>query len=365
MILPAFILLTVAGCGGGGSTSTGPTTYTLGGTLSGLSTGTSVSLQDNGADTLALSANGSFSFPMSLGTGTSYAITVNSHTPGIACSVTGGSGTVGSSNVTVGVSCAAGTETVLYYFGANSPDGIEPWAGLIMDSVGDLYGTTFNGGANSAGTVFKISASGTETLLHSFGGNSTDGTFPLAGLIMDSAGDLYGTTQHGGQFGLGTVFKISATGTETVLYSFGANLPDGYDPSAGLIMDSAGELYGTTAYEGPNGEGMVFKISALGTETVLHSFGANSTDGVQPSAGLIMDSAGDLFGTTRFGGAYGNGTVFKISAAGTESVLYSFGANSTDGWDPYGGLIMDSAGNLYGTTWGGGANSDGTVFKIN
>jgi uncharacterized repeat protein (TIGR03803 family) len=366
IFLVALATLAFAGCSGGGSNTPPPTnSYTISGTLSGLSTGESVSLQDNGADKLAISANGSFSFPMSLNSGTSYAITVNSHTPGIACSVTGGSGTVGSSSGTIDVSCAAGTETVLYSFGATSTDGNSPYADLIMDSAGDLYGTTMIGGANGEGTVFKISSAGTETVLHSFGATSTDGKEPEGGLIMDSAGNLYGTTAGGGANYGGTVFKISAAGTETVLYSFGATSTDGQNPIAGLIMDSAGNLYGTTWSGGAHFDGTVFKISATGTETVLHSFAGGATDGRLSEGGLIMDSAGDLYGTTLQGGANSVGTVFKISAAGTETVLYSFGATSTDGEYPAAGLIMDSAGNLYGTTKNGGAyGGAGTVFKI-
>jgi len=420
------------GCGGGsnssgGSTSGGSTTYTLGGTLTGIGADQSVSLQDNGADSLTLSANGAFSFPMSLDTGSAYAVTVQSHTPGIACSVSNGSGTVGSSNVTgIDVSCAAGTERILYSFGASATDGVAPYASLIMDSAGNLYGTTADGGANGLydGTVFKISPTGTETILYSFGANATDGLGPgpNASLIMDSAGNFYGTTESGGaseigggtvSAGSGMVFKISADGRETILHSFGVTADDGGVPYAGLIMDSAGNLYGTTINGGANGGGTVFKISAAGTETVLYSFNASSMDGFNPLGGLVMDSAGNLYGTTMRGG-YGYGTVFKVSPSGAETILYNigsddvgeypsaglimdragnlygttpygdsgevfeigasgtettlctFGASSTDGVGPDSGLIMDRAGNLYGTTVEGGANGfyDGTVYKI-
>ncbi len=407
------------GCGGGSGSGGQTTTYTLGGSLAGLAANQSVSLQDNGGDTLQLSANGPFSFPMSLGAGSAYVVTVQSHTPAVACSVSNGNGTVGSSNVTaINVSCAAGTQTILYSFGASAADGDEPYARLVRDSAGSLYGTTFRGGANDLGTVFKISASGAESVLYSFGASASDGISPHGGLIMDSTGNLYGTTTEGGailsdsgtvykispsgtetilySFNLapdaqgpygdlimdsagnlygttdgggvhsdsGTIFKISTSGTETVFYSFGAGANDGVQPEAGLIMDGAGNLYGTTMSGGANGRGTVFKI-ASGTETVLYSFGASATDGTQAESDLIMDSAGNLYGTTPGGGANGHGTVFKIGASGTETILYSFGANATDGQAPFGGLIMDSAGNLYGTTEGGGAHSNsGTVFKI-
>jgi uncharacterized repeat protein (TIGR03803 family) len=256
----------------------------------------------------------------------------------------------------------SGKETVLYSFGAGSTDGQHPIAGLVMDSAGNLYGTTYYGGVNGDGTVFKISAAGTETVLYSFKAGSTDGANPQSGLIMDNAGNLYGTTYYGGVNGDGTVFKISAAGTETVLYSFKAGSTDGENPQSGLVMDSSGDLYGTTTLGGANGNGTVFKISSAGTETILHSFGVS--DGHDPLAGLVIDNAGNLYGTTMMGGANGIGTVYEISASGTETVLYSFGANSTDGGEPQAGLAMDSAGNLYGTTWIGGANSISTVYKI-
>ncbi len=317
VVLVCMAMLAVIGCGGSGGSGGsggggGNTTYTLGGTLGGLVAGESVNLQDNGGDALTVSANGTFSFPMSLDTGSAYAVTVQSHTPGIACSVSNGSGTVGSSNVTgINVSCATGTEKVLYSFGASATDGEKPYAGLVMDSAGNLYGTTYEGGANSLGTVFKITASGTESILHSFGASATDGQTPNAGLIMDDAGNFYGTTEKGGASGLGTVFKISASGTESVLYSFGANATDGQTPCAGLIMDNAGSLYGTTENGGANGVGTVFEIAVIGTESVLYSFRGGTTDGEYPLAGLIMDSARNLYGTTLFAGANNFGTVSR------------------------------------------------------
>ena len=258
----------------------------------------------------------------------------------------------------------AGTESVLYSFGTGS-DGQNPNAGLIMDLSGNLYGTTYNGGTNgttSYGTVFKITAAGAESVLHSFGTGS-DGMAPAAGLFMDGSGNLYGTTVNGGTHGYGTVFTITAAGSESVLYSFGTASGDGQYPHAGLIMDGSGNLYGTTPSGGTIGVGTVFKITPTGTESLLHSFGTGS-DGQAPSAGLIMDLSGNLYGTTSVGGTNGFGTVFKISAAGTESVLYSF-ATGLDGRNPVAGLIMDVSGNLYGTTELGGTNGVGTVFKIN
>jgi uncharacterized repeat protein (TIGR03803 family) len=366
-------MLFLAGCGGGSSPSSSPSpppssTYTVGGNVSGLGSNDSVTLLNNGGDALVVSGNGGFTFSTPQDVNSTYAVTVQSHTPGITCSVGNGSGSVISSNVTsVTLSCSADTETILYSFGSGTNDGTNPQAGLIMDSAGNLYGTTDTGGAIGAGTVFKISAAGAESVLHSFAGFPTDGANSKAGLVMDSAGNLYGTTNGGGANDFGTVFKISAAGTESVLHSFAGGPTDGAYPLGGLIMDSAGNLYGTTSYGGANGDGTVFKISTAGMYSVLHSFAGSPSDGRVPYAGLTMDGAGNLYGTTNAGGlgAYDFGTVFKISADGTESILHSF--TGIDGGVPEAGLIMDSAGNLYGTTTSGGTATvinSGEVFKI-
>ena len=271
-------------------------------------------------------------------------------------------------------SAEAQTLTVLYNF-AGSPDGSAPVAGLVRDAAGNLYGTTSVGGNNN-GTVFEVSSQGTETILHTFRGKP-DGSQPWAGLVRDAQGNLYGTTAYGGAFNFGTVFKVTPAGKERVLYSF-TGAPDGATPFAGLIRDSAGNLYGTTSYGGSGtctgggqGCGTVFKLSASGTETVLHSF-AGGTDGERPMAGLVRDSAGNLYGTTAAGGGAncsdssvnGCGTVFRLSNTGVETVLHSFAGYPTDGESPYAGLIIGAKGNLYGTTVMGGAHGYGTVFKL-
>jgi len=258
-----------------------------------------------------------------------------------------------------------GTETVLYSFTRGS-DGEYPYAGLIMDSSGNLYGTTGFGGADGAGVIFKLAPNGTETVLHSFAGGS-DGSYPQAGLIMDKKGNLYGTTPYGGGiagcegYGCGTIFKLAPNGTETVLYSFTGG-SDGSEPVAGLIMDSSGNLYSTTYGGGADGDGVVFKLTPNGTETVLYSFTGES-DGGYPYAGPIMDSSGNLYSTTYGGGADGAGVVFKLAPDGTETVLHSFTGGS-DGGYPYAGLVMDTKGNLYGTTYYGGADNRGVVFQL-
>jgi uncharacterized repeat protein (TIGR03803 family) len=361
---------TSGGSTSGGSTSGGSTSYAVGGTVSGLATDESVALLDNGGDAVAVSSDGAFTFPTRLAGGSAYAVTVKSHTPGIACSVTNGSGMLAASDVTaVAVSCATGKETILYSF-AGRASGQTPLAGLVMDGGGNLYGTTQKGGTSGQGVVFKLSASGTETVLHSFGGTAADGQGPQAPLIIDSAGNLYGTAQQGGTHGQGVVFKLSAGGTETILYSFGATAADGLDPAGGLVMDSAGNLYGTTEIGGAFGAGTVFELNAAGAETVLHTFLAlgMGTDGQNPVGTLVKDSAGNLYGTTNSGGAGTAGTVFKLTTGGTETVLYSFSNMPTDGHTPYAGVIVDSAGTLYGTTVAGGPNGGGrgggVVFSL-
>jgi len=284
-------------------------------------------------------------------------------------------------------------QTVLYSFcseGADHcTDGQIPRAGLVQDTGGNLYGTTEGGGSGTGdngyggGTVFKLDSTGHETVLYSFcsegGAKCTDGNYPYAGLIQDAAGNLYGTTWEGGansEYG-GTLFKVDNTGHETTLYSFcaegGSKCTDGAQPSGGLIRDAAGNLYGTTNFGGTNGLGAVFKLDGTGHETVLYSFcpgGNPCKDGSVPSAALIQDAAGNLYGTTEYGGTNGpdGGTVFKLDSTGHETVLYSFcsegGSKCTDGEGPLAGLIQDAAGDLYGTTWEGGAKGDGTVFKL-
>jgi uncharacterized repeat protein (TIGR03803 family) len=260
----------------------------------------------------------------------------------------------------------AGAESIVYSFGTGTLDGTNPDSLLILDGAGNLYGTTAFGGAHDLGAVFKISAAGKESVVYSFGSGGTDGV-PNAGLILDGAGNLYGTTYGGGTNGNGTVFKITAAGKASTVYAFGpTGGADGMHPYAGLITDVAGNFYGTTYLGGVNNTGTVFKISAAGAESVLYSFGPTSgTDARLPHAVLVLDSAGDLYGTTDSGGANGTGTVFKLSASGAESVLHSFGPTSgTDGHTPETSLILDSAGNVYGTTYEGGANKTGTVFEI-
>jgi len=256
--------------------------------------------------------------------------------------------------------------TVLYSF-TGGVDGNGPCDGLVRDTAGNLYGTTYSGGAEAAGTVFKLDTAGAETVLHSFTGKNGDGKWPLAGLIRDAAGNLYGATEFGGEgSGAGTVFKLNQSG-EKVLYRFTGGA-DGNQAYGGVIQDSAGNLYGTTNAGGTRNIGVVFLLDGAGVETVLHSF-TGAGDGAFPWASLLRDSAGNLYGTTEYGGAsaFGYGVVFKLDSSGVETVLYSF-TGGPGGADPVSGLVQDAAGNLYGTAFGGGSaeglNGNGVVFQI-
>jgi uncharacterized repeat protein (TIGR03803 family) len=278
------------------------------------------------------------------------------------------------------------TESVLHSF-ATGEDSRYPQGNLIFDAAGNLYGTTSGGEQDGSGTVFKLTpnsdGSWTESVLYAFCSlkNCTDGASPFAGLIFDQAGNLYGTTAVGGATGGGTAFKLTPNSNgswmEGVLYSFCSltNCADGYEPSAGLIFDQAGNLYGTTASGGEqDGSGTVFKLTPNSdgswTESVLHSF-TSTPDGANPFAGLIFDAAGNLYGTTTAGGSNkcggGCGTVFKLKpnsdGTWTESVLRRFAGHLAA--TPYAGLTFDVAGkNLYGTTEFGGGQDGGSVFKL-
>jgi uncharacterized repeat protein (TIGR03803 family) len=289
------------------------------------------------------------------------------------------------------------TESVLYSF-TNSPDGIRPEADLVQDAQGNLYGTTYSGGSSRGGTVFEVDTTNQETVLYTFCSESgcTDGEWPLASLVRDAQGNLFGTTSEGGDSactatdfaGCGTAFELlppaksGGAWTETVLHTF-TGPPDGAISQAGLVQDAQGNLYGTTTSGGAYSFGTVFELlppaksGGTWTETVLYSFCSASgcADGATPLAGLLLDAQGNLYGTTECGangGAYGSGTVFKLAppavegGSWTETVLYSFCPVSgcADGANPLAGLILDAQGNLYGTTFAGGADGGGTVFRL-
>jgi uncharacterized repeat protein (TIGR03803 family) len=268
------------------------------------------------------------------------------------------------------------TETVLYNF-TNGADGGNPLGGVVLDAAGNLYGTTASGGSASSGTVFKLASDGnggyTQSVLHSFTAG-TDGSYPHAGVVLDASGNLFGTTQFGGSATMGTVFRLMPGGeggySESVLYNF-LGRPDGNNPQAGLILDANGALYGTTFSGGTAYGGTAFKLSPNGggyTEAVLYNFTAGA-DGGDPQAGLVLDSGGNLFGTTSNGGTVSGGTVYKLTPNGsggyTESVLHNFGIGVfEDGEHPLSALILDAGGNLYGTASTGGSGGRGTAFEL-
>jgi len=274
----------------------------------------------------------------------------------------------------VTVTPANAQDIVLHNFNDNGKDGANPNAGLIVDAAGNLYGTTETGGAYYGGTAFELmpKARGgwTEKLLYNF----PRGSIPLASLVFDAAGNLYGTT-WGSTSGPGTVFELtpSAGGnwTAALLHVFGSG-KDGQEPAGGLIFDAAGNLYGTTTAGGTHSSGTVFELTPKAgggwAEKVLYSFAGNGIDGSMPFSSLVLDPSGNLYGSTPDGGLYSQGTVFELtpnpSGVWTEKVLHNFIYDGVDGNNPYANLIFDAAGNLYGTTVDGGLNGLGTAFEL-
>lgn len=268
-----------------------------------------------------------------------------------------------------------GAEQVLHDFG--KPDGVNPEAGLVLFD-GSLYGTTLSGGTSSNGTVFKITTSGKEQVIHNFGGtDSGDGKWPNANLLV-ARGNLFGTTEYGGKYGLGSVFKVTPSGDETVLYSFRGSPHDGAFPWSGVVVVD-GTFYGTTEYGGANhgyclggseyGCGTVFKLTASGVETVIHSFVESKGDGIFPR-GTLLWGKGLLYGTTYSGDLSGRGTVYSITTSGKENTLFDFGAATIYEGGPIAG-VTELDGTLYGTTSygaGSGCRSSegrcGTIFSI-
>jgi len=258
----------------------------------------------------------------------------------------------------------AATESVVYSF-LNPPDAFGPRCNLVADTAANMYGTTFSGGTHNLGAVFVVTPTGTESVVYSFAGGA-DGSHPIAGLVRDTkTGNLYGTTVYGGATNNGTVFVVNpTTGTETVLYSFKGGVTDGANPYSSVVR-SGTTIFGTTMNGGTYGYGTVFKLTSKGKETILHHFNSAfpTLDGSYPYAGLILYK-GILYGTTTLGGLGNLGTVFSITNAGAYTLLYSFKGGSADGQGPYGGVVFDTSGSLYGTTYSGGVANAGVVYKI-
>lgn len=481
------LIALLTGCGGSSGSVAYTVTHKVGVTVSGLS-GAGLVLQLNGSNDLPITANGTATFPSGVDSGATYAVTVQTQPtfPTQSCSVVNGSGTITTADVSaIAVTCPTAV-TILYSFtggAANSSDGARPVGSLVQGSDDSLYGTTSlsgttTGGTTPGGVAFKITLSGQETLLqrdmfpssalvlgsdgnfygqtqgsgmnavaciyelspvgaesilatiafadgqdirsqtnmggviqgkagefygianlsfeeygvfvvtspgvYSFVSGIGSGSFSTASLVQTTDGLLYGTAVGGGTYGMGTVFSVNpaATGQGKTIYSFGASPGDGSAPGVPLIQGSDGNLYGTTATGGtpstscPQGCGAVFKVTPAGAETVLYSFGSSPADGRGPSGALVLASDGNFYGTTASGGSTalsgmansncqnGCGTVYKITPSGIETVLYSFGTTPDDGVGPIGALLQASDGNLYGATLAGGPANAGTVFKL-
>jgi len=299
------------------------------------------------------------------------------------CNGSGGCGTV------FKIDTNLNPASVLYSFPMYAGDGEYPYAGVVLDGSGNLYGTTVQGGTYGAGTVFKLGTS--EQVLHSFPRTAGDGAYPYAGVVLDGSGNLYGTTELAGDLacnggnGCGTVFKVDTSNHETVLHRFTGTWGDGRTLySEGVVLDGKGNLYGATSGGGDYtncqsfGCGTVFKINTTYTgttlmalnETVLYRFTGTGGDGLEPVASLVQDANGNLYGTTTWGGLYDHGTVFMVNpTTHTEAVLYSFQGGADGRW-PQSSLVWDGNGNLYGTTYLGGnlachpGYGCGTVFEL-
>ncbi|MBV8977482.1 MAG: hypothetical protein JOZ13_08895 [Alphaproteobacteria bacterium] len=254
---------------------------------------------------------------------------------------------------------AAAKDTILYTF-KGGKDGGQPYGNLLRDANGNLFGTTYSGGRYNFGTVYKLAPDGTETVLWHFG--LSDGAYPRAGMIADAQGDFYGTTTGGGADFDGTVFELKSNGHRVVLWQFTGGT-DGRVPETALVRDDQGNLYGTTSTGGGdgNGSGVVFEVASSGQFSVLYTF-TGGADGGNPYGRLLRDSNGNLFGTTFTGGANGLGTVFELTSDGQESVLHSFDAS--EGAQPLAGLIVDGKGNFIGSASTDGATGHGSIFKL-
>ena len=339
-----------------------PLTFTIGGTVTGLAAGTSITLQDNGGDAITISANAGFTFPTAITIGGHYNVTISKQPTYQGCSVVAGSGQVILANVTnVQIRCPVFTVIDNLGFGT---DGSYPQSGPIVGSDGNFYGTTECGGALDVGAVYRLTPAGTESIVTSFA-SGTVARGPVGELVQAGDGNFYGTTYWGGSNNTGTVFKLASDGTVTTLWSFGSG-SDGQLPKGGLVQASDGNFYGTTGSGGTTGYGTLFRMTPGGVETVLWNFG-NGTDGFAPQGALVMGSDGNLYGTTSLGGTNASGTIFRITLTGVETVVWNFGsavAGTVDGGLPAPRLIIGSDGNFYGTTEGGGTNGGGTLFRF-
>lgn len=369
----------LSSCGGSSDSTSSSSTgsYTVSGTITGANSAIIV-VNDTGAENPDIvSANNSFSFsalPQSgacYTSGCAYAVRIVNQPTGQVCSVTNAIGNIGSANVTnIVINCTTSPQAVAYSFSGLS-DGGQPNSGLSQGSDGNFYGVSASGGDYGFGSFYKFNTSTLQTTgLYSFGRTVSDGRTPQSGLTQACDGNWYGTTTSGGANGLGTFYKITSVGVETALYSFGTTPTDAASPQ-GLTIDSTScpnpspTFYGTSTSGGNNGAGTIFSITSAGVKSTLYSFGASATDGVNPQAGLARGTDGNYYGTTGGGGAYGYGTFFQYNPITAQTVLlYSFGGTSIDGQYPDQKPLQGTDGNFYGTTSAGGSNGVGIIYKI-
>ena len=364
----------LTGCGGSGGQNAA-SSYTVGGTINGLGGATGLVLA-NGTDTFNVPSNTTnFTIPTMVTNGQSYDLTVKVHPTAMQCSVSSGAGTIAGENVTnISVSCGIGTESLVHSFVGGTTDGSDP-LGVIQAMDGSLNGVTNGGGVNGRGVLFNISPDGaTETVLYAF--PTPDGV-PNGNIIQATDGNFYGVGfDNGTAAHVGTVYRINPAGTsEATLYSFAGGTLDGAYPQGNLVESSDGNLFGHTAQGGRSNDGVIFEITPSGSETVLYSFAGGPTDGAYPES-LIQGSDGNLYGLTTYSGvvstqcgadtlstSIGNGVLFKITPSGAETVLHFFTGGTMDGCEPS-VLIQASDDNFYGVTYGGGASNDGVIFKM-
>lgn len=352
--------LQLAGCSN--SSSPAPSSYTVGGTVSGLSAG-SLTLLNNEREAIAISANGPYRFKLTSSGEGQYSVVLSTQPPGQVCTVANGKGQVDYADITnVNVACVTSGEAVIYAFAGGS-DGNYPDSGLTEGPDGNYYGTTGRGGAYDQGTVYKITPEGVHTVIYSFKGGTTDGANPASGLEWGNDGAFYATTTAGGAFGGGTFIRITPAGAEKLLYSFGGS-GTGTNPQGLTLLDD-GNFYGTTTAGGANNLGTVYKMTAGGVHTVLYSFN-KGTEGRTPVAGLSSSNDGKLYGVTYYGGRNNVGTIFRIAPTGTGyETLHSFAGGNSDGSYPGTKLRQATDGNFYGTTGSGGSAGHGTIFRHN
>lgn len=386
-LLPLLAVI-LSSCGGSSNSpsSNSTTAYTIGGTITGANSAIIV-VNDTGAENPDIvSANNSFSFsalPQSgacYTSGCAYAVRIVNQPTGQVCSVTNAIGNIGSANVTnIVINCTTSPQTVAYSFSGLS-DGGQPNSGLSQGSDGNFYGVSASGGDYGFGSFYKFNTSTLQTTrLYSFG--PSDGQTPQSGLTQACDGNWYGTTTSGGLNGSGTFYKITSNGTSAgtgaVFYSLGSNIvASNIVTPQGLTIDTTScptplptpytaTFYGTSTSGGANGAGTIFSITSAGVKSVLYSFGASATDGVNPQAGLARGTDGNYYGTTGGGGAYGYGTFFQYNPITAQTVLlYSFGGTSIDGQYPDQKPLQGTDGNFYGTTSAGGSNGVGIIYKI-